>query len=210
MILCFEGPSGIGKTSLCGLFGEDYAVVPEVNVLFEGQRREGKYWYHDRQADRFQIASHARRAILDGDPFQALWYNWTYGFSTENLSLEDLLVYYRRAIRQGQLRFPDRYFIFHTSREKLWERKENDSSRQRRNFEKHLALVQTFPAYFGHLASIAADRVTFVEYDEMAEAFSLVQEEMEQMQRIKQAECIEILEQMGDWLSISERSHFPA
>lgn len=210
MILCFEGPSAIGKTSLSGLFAGEYAVVPEVNALFSGQQRAGKYWYHDRQADRFQIASHARKAILDGDPFQPLWYNWTYGFPPEQLNLEDLLAHYRHAIQQDRLRFPDRYFIFHTREQNLRERRENDTGRQRRNFEKHLRLVQTFPAYFGYLKSLLPDRVVFVEYDEVAEAFSQVQEEMEGIKDIQQAECIEVLEKVGTWLSRNERSHFPA
>ena len=67
----------IDHRSLAG--GTLWAVhIPEVNVLFVRPSNPDPFWYYQRQIECYQIArSHAaeKLVILDGDPFQPIWYN---------------------------------------------------------------------------------------------------------------------------------------
>lgn len=70
-IICFEGPSGIGKTTLAELLSNNYEIVPEVNLLFERPQNESEYWYHERELERYdRCLGSDKPSILDGDVFQ--------------------------------------------------------------------------------------------------------------------------------------------
>ena len=81
-IICLEGASAAGKTTLSGAIAErtGAGVIGEVWTLFERPSPEPPLWYLERQVDRWRLAveSAAKHglAILDGDPFQPLWYGW--------------------------------------------------------------------------------------------------------------------------------------
>src|SRR5215204_5437527 len=84
-IICFEGASAVGKTTTAKALKDDGAfVVPEVNQLFNRPENEAFEWYFERQVERWRIAEQQSKiydlVILDGDPFQPLWYNWAYDF----------------------------------------------------------------------------------------------------------------------------------
>lgn len=61
--------------------------------------------------------------------------------------------------------FPDRYSPLVADEATLRERREADQTRRRRNFERHLWLMEALPRYFGAVAApllievTAADRV---------------------------------------------------
>ena len=99
MILCLEGASAVGKTTCCRVLQNSVgaAIIPEVNALFERPAPAPEDWYLERQAERYALARAASEthplAILDGVPFQPLWYNWSFGF-------------FRPLIASGAMAFP--------------------------------------------------------------------------------------------------------
>lgn len=55
-ILCLEGASAVGKTTICKELEKQYSayIVPEVNLLFERPVDEQKNWYLNRQVERWK------------------------------------------------------------------------------------------------------------------------------------------------------------
>lgn len=100
--------------------------------------------------------------ILDGDPFQPLWYNWAYSFDVLQ-PLETIADFYREKLADGKIAFPDRYFILTVNNDNLRKRKINDASRTRKNFERHLQFIKPQLAFFDFIKSINNDLVEFIE-----------------------------------------------
>ena len=88
-------------------------------------------------------------AYADTDPLK-LYYNFAlalYGL----LSREQLLLTfqtYRQALAAEQIGFADAAVFLRASTQALWERKQQDTSRQRRNFNLHNQLVDAFTSYY--------------------------------------------------------------
>lgn len=166
-VICFEGPSAVGKTTTATAFanGEGALVVPEVNELYRRPPNPPPDWYLERQVDRWKRAnSHAQSgglAVLDGDPFQPLWYNWAYRFVGRE-GVDVLERFYRPLIVGGELGFPDLYIVLGASVEALHERKAGDATRRRRNFEKHLELIGPQARYFRAMQMAAPSLVRFL------------------------------------------------
>lgn len=167
-IICFEGASAVGKTTTANrlkTIGGAY-VVPEVGVLFERPRNESPEWFFERQVERWQIADEQSKShslvILDGDPFQPLWYCWAYDFVGWQ-SLDFIRRFYQPKIQIKTLRFPDRYFIFSADEAELRRRKQSDATRQRRGFETHLRMIEPQRRYFETIQNFSPNRVRFVE-----------------------------------------------
>jgi len=113
MIICFEGPSAIGKTTLCELLSNEYCIIPEVNLLFEKEASASKFWYYEKQQARYELAHKANQsAILDGDTFQPIWYNWIYGYPMGFPTKEETHRFYKEQLESGQLQFSDLYIVF--------------------------------------------------------------------------------------------------
>jgi len=144
-LICLEGASAVGKTSTSNEIAKrtNTYIIPEVNLLFVRPKVESKTWYLERQIERWQIAQEKLKTyntvILDGDIFQPLSYNWCYDFNLFNQSLEFIARFYRNEIKEGRIRFPDKYFYLYTDPENLKYRKENDITRKRGNI--HLYLI---------------------------------------------------------------------
>ena len=85
-IICLEGASAAGKTTPSHEIAvrTGAAVIAEVWALFGRPSAEPPLWYLEKQVERWRIALKSAEkhglAILDGDPFQPLWYGWAYGF----------------------------------------------------------------------------------------------------------------------------------
>ena len=201
MKFCFEGPSGIGKTTLCQSFQMDYQIIPEVNELFRGATDEGRYWYYDRQVERYQMSLTAEQSIFDGDVFQPLWYNWSYNYPEGYLSLENVVAFYRAQIGSGRIFFPDVYFVFQTSVDNLRSRKARDQTRKRRNFEKHLKLVSTQASYFGYLQEVFPDLVVFVDFKSVAYAQNEINDHLTRRQNATSYDSQLILSTIASWLA---------
>ena len=178
-ILCFEGPSAVGKTTVAAYLAAEAGavVVPEVNALFERPADAPPAWYFERQADRWALAAeHARThplVVLDGDPFQPLWYNWAYGFAGRQ-GLDFMEAFYRPRLVAGTLGFPDRYFLFAADERTLRARKDADSTRGRGGFEAHLAFVAPQRRYFEAMRALSPNRVRLLDARAVAESADAV------------------------------------
>lgn len=167
-IICFEGPSAVGKTSTASMMADAAGayVIPEVNVLFERPAAEPPEWYFERQVDRWRLAASRAEThplvILDGDPYQPLWYAWAYDFRGWQ-GLDFMEAFYRPLIAEGVLSFPDRYIILGASIEELRRRKEADAGRRRGGFDTHLRFIEPQRRYFRAMQSFAPGRVHFSE-----------------------------------------------
>ena len=175
MILCFEGPSAVGKTTMASQLSADHLVIPEVNLLFKREKEASRFWYYEKQVERCQLAKQARQnAILDGDIFQPLWYNWIYGFPTEFPSLSETRDFYLQNIKAGKIIFPDLYIIFQADPETLQQRKQKDQTRQRRNFEKHLQMILPQKRYFEFVKENTGICVEFIEHIQIEQSREII------------------------------------
>jgi thymidylate kinase len=166
-IICLEGASAIGKTTTCREIEKRYNayVVPEVNLLFQRPNPEPQKWYIERQVERWQIANEKLKSydlvLLDGDVFQPIWYNWIY--NEYHNSLLFLKEFYATQIKAQNVGFPDVYIHLSTNEKELRKRKENDTTRRRGNFEKHLSLTEPQKRYFQIMNNICPDLVHFID-----------------------------------------------
>lgn len=167
-IVCLEGPSAVGKTTTAAALaagGEAY-VVAESNVLFARPAEETPTWYLERQVERWTMATmateHFPLVVLDGDPFQPLWYNAAYGYRGLQ-SLDVLEGFYRRHLARGTLGFPDRYVVLGASEDRLRAQKAGDRTRGRRHFEHHLGFIPFQRRYFEEMERRSPGRVRFVD-----------------------------------------------
>lgn len=173
-ILCLEGPSAVGKTATAIVLAETSGayIVPEANVLFDCLAEEPNEWYLDRQVGRWALAvegvCHHTLSVLDGDPFQPLWYNWAYNF----LGWQDLgclEAFYRPRLLCDDIGFPDCYIVLGADEETLRAQKEMDRTRHRRNFEKHLRFITPQRRYFEAMQRFVPSRVCFLDGQTVAE-----------------------------------------
>jgi deoxyadenosine/deoxycytidine kinase len=167
-IICLEGASSIGKTTTCRQLTEQVNtyVVPEVNFLFQRPNPEPENWYLDRQVERWTIAQEKQKSydivLLDGDMFQPIWYNWIYKDQLPQ-SLPFLKTFYINKMKQGRIGFPDAYIHLSIHTQELRKRKENDLTRKRGNFEKHLRLIEPLQQYFHTMNTLSPNLVHFVD-----------------------------------------------
>ncbi|OJJ18225.1 hypothetical protein BKI52_25725 [marine bacterium AO1-C] len=166
MIICFEGASAVGKTTLSRSLSAQFDIIAEANQLFTRTGQEERMWYFHKQVERYQMACQSTLpVILDCDVFQPLWYNWIYDYPKEFPSRVETHQFYREQVEQGQIAFPDLYIIFYTTNKQLRQRKQKDATRTRRNFEKHLQLIEPQKRYFQYLKSIGI-AVEFIDYQD--------------------------------------------
>lgn len=170
-IICIEGPSAVGKTTVCQILEDSYGFtrIPEVNELYIRSQNEAPFWYFERQLNRWErardISLSGGIAVLDGDPFQPIWYNWIF-MESGIQSIPDTLGFYREQVQRGAIRVPDKYYVLTASEEVIRKRKDSDLRRLRRNFDKHLGLVAPQLTFFRALDVAAPALVTFLEADD--------------------------------------------
>lgn len=158
-LICLEGASAVGKTSTSNEIAKrtNTYIIPEVNLIFERPKVESKTWYLERQIERYQIAHEKLKTydtvILDGDIFQPMSYNWCYDFNLYDLSLDFIAEFYRNEMKEGNIRFPDKYFYLYTDLVNLTYRKAKDITRKRGNFDKHVEIVESHKRYYEALNS---------------------------------------------------------
>jgi hypothetical protein len=168
-IVCLEGPSAVGKTTLAGALAAAYgaAVVPELDAAGAPPPARAEPWFADRHAEQWGRARDAARAAppvplvaLDGDPLKGLWYNWLH--ADEGWPGVDVVApLYRDRIARGALGAPDLYVVLAAPEAELRARRAGDPTRARRNFERHLERAPGQRRYFDALAAAAPGRVVF-------------------------------------------------
>lgn len=168
-IICLEGPSAVGKSSTCKELHRRYGayIVEEVAFLFPKPNLDGTRlidWVLDCQVERWKIAAAKANdhplVVLDGDHLK-IWYSWVYGFEAE--PLEYFNDYFRKLIADRTIGFPDSYAVLTIDEVELRRRKENDYSRTRGNFDKHLRLIEPQLRFFHALEQFQPGLVQFLE-----------------------------------------------
>jgi hypothetical protein len=168
LVVCLEGPSSVGKTSLAEALARECgaAIVPEQDASGAPPPGRSAAWFVKRHAAQWRLAremaSGAPFAVLDGDPFKGLWYNRVYADEGWE-GVEAVAPLYRAHVEAGALAFPDLYVALTAPEEELRRRRAGDASRSRRNFEKHLLLAGPLLCYFYELRDAAPRRVAVVE-----------------------------------------------
>jgi deoxyadenosine/deoxycytidine kinase len=211
-IICFEGASAAGKSTLsdylrekCGAF-----VVREVNFLFERTAAEPRFWYFEKQTERWQMALEAAKnhslVILDGDAFQPLWYNWAYDYDFGE-SFREINRFYRNALAAGKINFPDKYFILTVNTGALRNRKAGDSSRTRKNFERHLRFIEPQKAYFNFIKSNRNGLVEFIENEDIELSGEKVINSLAGNVSDKDA-SLDLFDSIADWLENKRAADF--
>ncbi|TFH72346.1 hypothetical protein E3V39_12245 [Gammaproteobacteria bacterium LSUCC0112] len=56
--------------------------------------------------------------------------------------MAEVIGFYREKVHAGMIRCPDKYYVLTSTESELRQRKASDQRRSRRNFEKHLRLIQ--------------------------------------------------------------------
>lgn len=210
MIICFEGPSAVGKTTMSQVLSEAFTIIPEVNLLFKRPKESSKFWYYDKQFERYQLAAAAKgSAILDGDIFQPLWYNWIYGFPKAFPNLKETITYYQQATKKDLIQFPDLYIVFTLPKENLIARKQQDATRKRRNFEKHLALINPQKQYFQYLKEELNLAVVFINALNFKEAKREVLTAIEATKKLTSSKE-QIINQIHDYLKENQAIKNPS
>ncbi|MEI4828131.1 AAA family ATPase [Bacillus sp. FJAT-53711] len=179
-ILCLEGASAVGKTTIGKELEKRYGayIVPEVNLLFKRPADEQKNWYLDRQVERWKIALEQSRnnelVVLDGDIYQPFSYNWCFHFQVFGQTLSSLETFYCEKMFHKEIGLPDCYFYLYINNDTLRQRKEHDVTRRRGNFEKHIHITEPHKKYYTALNKIKANYCTMIEAN-------LVQETVEEI-----------------------------
>lgn len=204
-IICFEGPSGIGKTTMCNLLLNKYNIIPEVNFLFERTDNEPKLWYYERQLDRYRFCENSnKKSILDGDIFQPIWYNWVCNYPSSFASKKETHEFYRTKLSEGEIAFPDLYIVFYCDEKLLHVRKEKDKIRKRRNFEKHLEIIEPLKEYYRFLEKETDIELKFVEYENIEIVKRKVLNYINGSHR-KKIQQLKTFEQIENWIDTKEK-----
>jgi hypothetical protein len=208
-VLCLEGPSAVGKTTLAAALARECGavVVPELDASDAPAVGRSAAWFVERHAAQWRLARELAAgvpfAVLDGDPFKGLWYNWVYAEEGWE-GVETVAPLYRQQVERGALAFPDLYVALTASEEELRQRRDGDASRSRRNFEKHLLLAGPLRRYFGELKKAAPGRVATIETGSQAGLVSEVVKSLEGLPPGR-PDSLRLLEHMAGWL----RFHSP-
>ncbi len=208
-IICFEGASAIGKTTTANALKVIYGafVVSEVNELFNRPEDAPAQWYFERQVERWSIAQERSNShhlvILDGDPFQPLWYNWAYDF-VEWQDLNFICQFYQPRVQNKTIEFPDLYFIFSAHEAELRRRKASDVSRQRRGFEKHLKIIDPQRRYFRAMHRFSPNRVLFLKAETIEANVEFIQESVPHLTEHSIGKSAELFDEMTQWLRETE------
>jgi thymidylate kinase len=168
-VVCLEGPSAVGKTTLAAALARTHGapVVPEPSGGAPPPDAAARAaWFLERHValwrDARAAAATTRFAVLDGDPFKGLWYDWSLA-EQGWAGLDVLAPLHRTAVARGDLAFPSLYVLLQAPEPVLRARRAGDATRTRRHFEQHLRLVGPQRRWFEALAAATPGRVAIVE-----------------------------------------------
>jgi hypothetical protein len=181
-VVCLEGPSAVGKTTLAAALARAYGV-PVIPELAGGtpptDPRARAAWFLSRHVRRWAAARSAARrapfAVLDGDPLKGLWYAWATG-GAEWAGIDVVAPPHRGVVAAGALGFPSLYVLLQASEATLRARRAGDPTRARRHFDANLRLVAPQRRYFEALGAAAPGRVAIVDTEAASPPVEAVRE----------------------------------
>ena len=204
-IVALEGPSAVGKTTLATAVAAECGAA----VVFEHEMGAGSpppddaaEWFIDLHVAQWRRAvtraADGRFAVLDGDPFKGLWYNWIYA-EDGWAQVDATAPLYRARIERGDLAFPDLYVVLVATDAQLRQRRASDPTRTRRNFEKHLRLVEPQRQYFEALRAVAPMRVSLLDTTRQASLVGAVREAVRDLPPVP-PDSLRLLDHMVEWV----------
>ncbi|WP_442600510.1 hypothetical protein [Paenibacillus sp. KN14-4R] len=207
MKICIEGPSAVGKTTLCTRLQHEYDafIIQETIVKpIQGYSpREQAIYYLNRELARYKLSEEVNEShslvVYDTDPFKSLWFNWAFSY-IDCLSLEELDDYYRKKMINKELSFLDLYIILKADDVELTQRRDNDLTRDRSEYEwvKQANEYRTY--YYKYIESISPGSVVFIEAQNPLYTFTEV---INSINTRKTALCLNEDDQIINWLRTS-------
>lgn len=167
-IICLEGPSAVGKTTLAAALARraGAAVIPELDASAAPPVEDSAAWFVDAHAAQWRrardLAKAAPLVVMDSDPFKGLWFNWVFAEQGwPGIGVQAPL--HRAHVEAGTLAFPDLYVVLLATEPQLRARRAGDPTRTRRNHEMHLRLIHPQRRYFEALRVADPPRVLLID-----------------------------------------------
>jgi hypothetical protein len=168
VIIVVEGPSGAGKTTWCRTHAGANALLealPDHGTVPSDPKAAARFWV-ERNAARWQQVRECEArnglVVVDTDPFK-LHFVWTL-FKTGQVTEVEWTMQRdaaREAFAQGRDMLADLYLVSDIDAEALRARRDADSSRTRRNFERHVLLRDALIGWYRAIDQLEPGRVVF-------------------------------------------------
>jgi len=168
VIVVVEGPSGAGKTTWCRRHGGAYALLedlPDHSTVPQEPEAQARFWV-DRNVARWKLVLDRERrdglVVVDVDPFK-LHYVWTLWRTGQVPKREwDLQREASRiAFSAGEYALADLYLVSDIDEATLRARRDGDTTRTRRGFERHVLLRDSLLRWYRAIDALEPGRVRF-------------------------------------------------
>ena len=168
MIVVVEGPSGSGKTTWCRTHGRGHALLeelPDHSTVPTDPGAEAHFWVERNVARWQQVVNRERRdglVVVDTDPFKLYYVCALYrtGQASE-LEWELQREASREAFSAHRYALADVYLIADVDEATLRARRDADTTRTRRNFERHVRLREPVLRWYRAIDALEPGRVRF-------------------------------------------------
>jgi hypothetical protein len=168
VIIVVEGASGAGKTTWCRTHAGANALLealPDHSTVPAEPQAAARFWV-ERNVARWQdvLEREARDGfvVVDTDPFK-LHYVWTL-FRTGRIPEIEWTMQRdaaRDAFAAGRYALADAFLVADVDDTTLRSRRDADTTRTRRNFERHVALRDALLRWYGAIDRLEPGRVVF-------------------------------------------------
>lgn len=168
MIVVVEGPSGAGKTTWTRTHGREHALLedlPDHAIVPTDEEAAARFWVERNVARWERVLERERRdglVVVDTDPFK-LHFTWSLyqeGIaSRRQWELERDTA--RSAFAEGRYGLADLAFVSDIDNDTLRDRRDADTTRTRRNFERHVRLRDAILRWYRAIDALEPGRVVF-------------------------------------------------
>jgi len=168
VIVVVEGPSGAGKTTWCRTHGGSHALLeslPDGSIVPEDEGAAARFWVDRNVARWAEVSAREGRdglVVVDTDPFK-LHFTWSLYQSgqTTRRAWELMREVAREAFVAGRYGLADLIYVSDVDEPTLRKRREADTTRTRRNFERHVKLRDSLIDWYRAIDAIEPGRVVF-------------------------------------------------
>jgi pantothenate kinase-related protein Tda10 len=168
VIIVVEGPSGAGKTTWCRIHGGPHALLeslPDHATVPDDEEAAARFWVERNVARWAEVHAREERdglVVVDTDPFK-LQFTWTLYQSgqTTRRAWELMRDVAREAFTADRYGLADLIYVSDLDEQALRARREADTTRTRRNFERHVKLRNSLIDWYRAIDAIEPGRVVF-------------------------------------------------